>query len=263
MLDPIVARYGRTGVRRYFRADAAFAKPEVYEYLEERRVLCAIRLPSNEVLQWEIAPLLRRPVGRPPKKPIIWYDDFWYQVGSWGRPRRVIAKGEWHQGELFPRVGFIVTNMSAGPEGVVHCYHGRGTAEQWIKDGKYALNWTRLSCHRFVANQVRLALFILAYNLGNVLRRLCLPRAVKHWSLRSLQVKPIKIGGEASSPRPATGVSASRGSSASGGISTSAGAYRRAPSRTRVASIPGIIGGDEDSQGRAVRLDKLKRVQTC
>ena len=75
VLDPIVARYGRTGVRRYFRADAAFAKPEVYEYLEERRVLYAIRLPSNEVLQWEIAPLLRRPVGRPPKKPIIWYDD--------------------------------------------------------------------------------------------------------------------------------------------------------------------------------------------
>ena len=195
VLDPIVARYGRTGVRRYFRADAAFAKPEVYEYLVDRRVLYAIRLPSNGVLQWEIAPLLRRPVGRPPKKPIIWYDDFWYQAGSWDRPRRVIAKVEWHQGELFPRVGFIVTNMSAGPEGVVHFYNGRGTAEQWIKEGKYALNWTRLSCHRFVANQVRLALFILAYNLGNLLRRLCLPRAVKHWSLRSLQVKLIKIGG--------------------------------------------------------------------
>ena len=46
-----------------------------------------------------------------------------------------------------------------------------------------------------MANQVRLALFILAYNLGNFLRRLCLPKAVKHWSLRSLQVKFIKIGG--------------------------------------------------------------------
>ncbi|MAE32456.1 MAG: IS1380 family transposase [Verrucomicrobiales bacterium] len=194
-LEPILARYEWTGVRRYFRADAAFAKPEVYEYLEERRVLYAIRLPSNEVLQSEIAPLLRRPVGRPPKKPIIWYDDFWYQARSWDRPRRVVAKVEWHQGELFPRVGFIVTNMSAGPEGVVHFYNGRGTAEQWIKEGKYALNWTRLSCHRFVANQVRLALFILAYNLGNFLRRLCLPKAVKHWSLRSVQIKLIKIGG--------------------------------------------------------------------
>ncbi len=71
---------------------------------------------------------------------------------------------EWRQGELFPRVGFIVTNMSAGPEGVVHFYNGRGTAEQWIKEGKYALNWTRPSCHRFVANQVRLSLFILYDN---------------------------------------------------------------------------------------------------
>ena len=109
--------------------------------------------------------------------------------------RRVVAKVEWHRGELFPRVAFIVTNMTAGPEGVVRFYNGRGTAEQWIKEGKYALNWTRLSCHRFMANRVRLSLFVLAYNLGNFLRRLCLPKAVKHWSLRSVQVKLIKMGG--------------------------------------------------------------------
>ena len=193
VLDPILSRYG--GVRRYFRADAAFAKPDIYEYLEERRVFYAIRLPSNKVLQYEIAPLLIRPVGRPPKRPVILYDDFWYRAGSWDRARRVVAKVEWHRGELFPRVGFIVTNMTAGPEGVVRFYNGRGTAEQWIKEGKYALNWTRLSCHRFVANRVRLSLFILAYNLGNFLRRLCLPKAVRHWSLRSVQVKLIKMGG--------------------------------------------------------------------
>ena len=146
-------------------------------------------------LQYEIAPLLIRPVGRPPKRPVILYDDFWYRAESWDHARRVVAKVEWHRGELFPRVGFIVTNMTAGPEGVVRFYNGRGTAEQWIKEGKYALNWTRLSCHRFVANRVRLSLFILAYNLGNFLRRLCLPKAVKHWSLRSVQVKLIKMGG--------------------------------------------------------------------
>jgi hypothetical protein len=195
VLDPIVARYGRTGVRRYFRADAAFANPEVYEYLEEHGFFYAIRLPSNEVLEREIQHLLKRPTGRPPKRPIVWYHDFQYQAGSWGRSRRVVAKVEWHCGELFPRLGFIVTNLSAKAEGVVHFYNGRGTAEQWIKEGKYALNWTRLSCHRFVANQVRLQLFILAYNLGNFLRRLGLPKAAQHWSLRSLQLKLIKIGG--------------------------------------------------------------------
>jgi hypothetical protein len=195
VLEPIVERYQKRGVRLLFRADAAFAKPEVYEFLEPRDIDYAIRLPANEVLQEHIKHLLKRPVGRPPKKPIVWYHDFRYQAGSWNRPRRVVAKVEWHRGELFPRVGFIVTNLSAKPEGVVHFYNGRGTAEQWIKEGKYALNWTRLSCHRFVANQVRLQLFILAYNLGNFLRRLGLPRAVKDWSLRSLQLKLIKIGG--------------------------------------------------------------------
>ncbi|MDA2931366.1 IS1380 family transposase, partial [Acidobacteria bacterium AH-259-O06] len=194
LLEPIVARYEKKRIRKYFRADAAFAKPDVYEYLEEKGFLYAIRLPANDVLQQEIEPLLTRPVGRPPKKPIVWFADFKYQAASWDRARRVIAKVEWHRGELFPRVGFIVTNMSARAQGVVHFYNRRGTAEQWIKEGKYALNWTRLSCQRFVPNQVRLALFVWAYNLGNFLRRLVLPRRIKHWSLRSLLTKLIKIG---------------------------------------------------------------------
>jgi len=130
-----------------------------------------------------------------PLSPVIRYHDFQYQAKSWDHSRRVVAKVEWHRGELFPRVGFIVTNLSAKAKGVVHFYNGRGTAEQWIKEGKYALNWTRLSCHRLVANQVRLHLFVLAYNLGNFLRWLGLPKAIKDWSLRSLQVKLIKMGG--------------------------------------------------------------------
>ncbi len=191
LLEPIVTRYEKKKVRKYFRGDAAFAKPEIYEYLG---FLYAIRLPANQVLQAEIEPLLRRPMGRPPRKPVVSFADFKYQAASWDRPRRVIAKVEWHRGELFPRVGFIVTNLSAQAVGVVHFYNGRGTAEQWIKEGKYALNWTRLSCQRFVPNQVRLALFVLAYNLGNFLRRLVLPRKIRHWSLRTLLTKLIKIG---------------------------------------------------------------------
>jgi hypothetical protein len=194
-LEPIFKRHGKTGVRLYFRADAAFAKPEVYIYLEEHSFLYTIRLPVNDILEQEIKHLLERPEGELPEKPVIRYHDFQYQAKSWDHPRRVVAKVEWHRGQLFPRVGFIVTNLSAKPEGVVHFYNGRGTAEQWIKEGKYALNWTRLSCHRLVANQVRLQLFVLAYNLGNFLRRLGLPKAIKDWSLRSLQVKLIKMGG--------------------------------------------------------------------
>jgi hypothetical protein len=92
-------------------------------------------------------------------------------------------------------VGFIVTNLCYPPKGIVHFYNGRGSAEQWIKEGKQALNWTRLSCHKFVANQVRLGLFVLAYNLGNFMRRLALPESMKHWSLTSIQTRMIKTGG--------------------------------------------------------------------
>ena len=108
---------------------------------------------------------------------------------------RTMAKVEWHQGELFPRVGFIITNLSYPVKGIINFYNGRATAGQWIKEGKYALNWTRLSCHKFVADQVRLWLFILAYNLGNFFRRLALPEAIKRWFLTSIQTRLIKIGG--------------------------------------------------------------------
>ena len=146
------------------------------------------------MLERHIAHLLTRPVGRPPNKPQRFYHSFEYQAQSWDRPRRVVAKVEWHQGELFPRVGFIVTNLGGGAKPVVDFYNRRGTAEQWIKEGKHAVRWTRLSCHSFDANQVRLQLHVLAYNLGNFLRRLALPASVKHWTLTTLREKLIKIG---------------------------------------------------------------------
>jgi len=133
VLEPIVKRYEDKNIRKYFRGDAAFAKPEIYNYLEENSYLYAIRLPANQILNEKIRHLLIRPVGRPPKKPIVLLYEFSYQAASWEQPRRVVAKVEWHQGELFPRVGFIVTNISAKSKGVVHFYNGRGTAEQWIK----------------------------------------------------------------------------------------------------------------------------------
>jgi hypothetical protein len=87
-----------------------------------------------------------------------------------------------------------VTNLSRPAERVVAFYNQRGTAEQWIKEGKNAINWTRLSCRSFTANAVRLQLNALAYNLGNFLRTLAMPESIKNWSLTSLKEKLIKIG---------------------------------------------------------------------
>src|SRR5262249_1491825 len=107
VLTPVVARYQGKVSRIYFRADAAFAMPGVYEFLEAERIKYAIRLPANQVLQSRIGYPLTRPVGRPPHHVRRFHANFSYQAGTWTKPRRVIAKVEWHPGELYPR--FIVT----------------------------------------------------------------------------------------------------------------------------------------------------------
>ncbi|MHC4065625.1 MAG: IS1380 family transposase [Planctomycetota bacterium] len=194
VLLPVIERYRDRDIPKYFRGDAAFAIPALYRVLEEEGFQYTIRIPANDVLMASINHLLTRPVGRPSHKPKVFYESFSYQAQSWDHPRRVVAKVEWHWGELFPRAGFIVTNMTGWSRKVVKFYNGRGTAEQWIKEGKYAVKWTRLPCRNFKDNQARLQLFTLAYNLGNFLRRLALPRSVKHWSLTTLREKLIKIG---------------------------------------------------------------------
>jgi hypothetical protein len=192
---PEIERQQRMGKEITFRADAAFAKPEIYEALEERGVKYAIRIPTNDSLERDIAELLTRPVGRPSHQPVVWYKSFLYQAASWKTARRVVAKVEFHFGELFPRVGFIVTNLTLPSRAVVRFYNKRGTAEQWTKEGKQAVKMTRLSCHRFRSNQVRLWLSVIAYNLGNLWRRLVLPRRIDGWSLTSLQQRLVKTGG--------------------------------------------------------------------
>jgi hypothetical protein len=123
-----------------------------------------------------------------------YYASFSYRAGSWDKKRRVVAKVEWHPGELVPRVGFIVTNLSRPAERVVAFYNQRGKAEQYIKEGKNAIKWTRLSCRKLRDNAVRLQLHALAYNLANFMRTLALPKEVEHWSLTTLREKLVKIG---------------------------------------------------------------------
>jgi hypothetical protein len=97
----VVARYQGTVMRLYFPGDAAFANPEIYEFLEGEGIGYAIRLPANRVLQESIGYLLKRPVGRPPLEVRRYYASFTHQAQSWKKSRRVVAKVEWHPGELY------------------------------------------------------------------------------------------------------------------------------------------------------------------
>ena len=84
--------------------------------------------------------------------------------------------------------------MARSAEGIVAFYNKRGTCEQHIKEGKNAIKWTRLSCRTFAANAARLQLHALAYNIGNFMRTLAMPKTAQPWSLTSLREKLIKIG---------------------------------------------------------------------
>ncbi len=189
--------------RRYFRGDAAFANPEIYEFLEAEGMGYAIRLPANRVLQDKICYLLKRPVGRPPHEVRRSYASFSYQAQSWKKPRRVVAKVEWHPGELYPRVGLSSPTWrgqpSASSPSTTSAAPRSNGRQPWplhhLPDGRGRGATTDVpSCRTFAANAVRLQLHALAYNLGNFMRTLAMPKAAEPWSLTSLREKLIKIG---------------------------------------------------------------------
>jgi hypothetical protein len=144
--------------------------------------------------------------------------QFTYQAGSCG--------------ELYPRVGFIVTNLSRPADRVVAFYNKRGTCEQWIKEGKGAIKWTRLLCRTFAANAVRLQLHALAYNLGNFLRTLATPEPIKDWSLTSLKEK--REGGE---PRTLCRLPDGGGRHPTTNVPGDSAAARAAGSHSHLASV--------------------------
>jgi Transposase DDE domain group 1 len=181
-----------------FRADAAFAKLEIYDAREARGVDYVIRIPANESLEWEIAELLFRPPGRPSHTPLVRYKSFRYQAGSWTQPRRT------DRGESRTPSGRAVPACRLHRDESAPAQSRRGAVLQWARHrgavdqgGKQAAHGTRLSCHRFLANEVRLQLSVLAYNLGNLWRRLVLllPKRTDRWSLTSVQQRLVKTGG--------------------------------------------------------------------
>jgi len=147
----------------WLRGDAAFANPETYDYFEAHRITYFIRLPSNANLLRLLEPHLNLTVGRPPQSGIqVKIVDLHYQAKSWGRPRGVVAKIEWHRGELFPLIGFVVTNSRLPGGKVIKVYNGWGDVENRIKEGKNTLRWDKISCQPFEANQARLTMGLLA-----------------------------------------------------------------------------------------------------
>ena len=195
----MVKRYQKKRLRLLFRGDAAFAKPKVYEYLEPENIGYVIRIPANQVLQDRNQPSPERLTNGHPYGVLSRFRlsglGLALTLASGAQESAMrLPKGGVASGPSVSQARIYRHELIYPPSGIAHYYNGRGTAEQWIRESKNAINWTRLSCHSFRSNAVRLQLHALAYDLGNFLRTLALPDEVEHWSLTTLREKLINIG---------------------------------------------------------------------
>jgi hypothetical protein len=181
------------GVRIRLRADAGFAWQPLYELLEQEGVGYAIRLPRNEVLQRWAQPLVQRTARAYERQqcPQVGFTSVFYRAKNWKKRRRVLVKVEHHARQQ--EVYFVLSNERGPARAGYAFYNGRGECENRIAEVKNGFHGDRLSCHRFLANAVRLALHGLAYKLVNLFR-LRLPEPLRQLQISSLREKVFKVG---------------------------------------------------------------------
>lgn len=177
------------------RADAGFAVPTLYDYCEKEGITYTIALITNprllEMAKELLDEALRLYEGKGTKQRL--FSEGLYQAGSWEDARRVVFKAEAMEQGTNRR--FVVSTRGDEPKDLYEFYAKRGEGENWIKDFKLHIKADRLSCHRFIANQFRLLLHVVAYWLMDSLRRKLIESGVRRMQLDTLRLRLIKIGG--------------------------------------------------------------------
>jgi hypothetical protein len=184
------------GVAITIRADAGFAKPEIYTWCEAENIAYTIGLVTNSRLLALAAPLAEAAQAASTQAggtKVRLVDETIYQADSWDASRRVIIKAEILAPG--PNIRFVVTNRTDPPEALYDAYVDRGQTENWIKDLKLGCFADRLSCHRFLANQVRLLLHAAAYTLLHRLRTWLVAAGSEPLTLETVRLRLLKIGG--------------------------------------------------------------------
>ena len=198
-VGPVLKRYINKypSITRIIRGDSGFATPELYEISEQLDTLYAIRLKVNSTL-YKLACDVAERMDSLRKRDVISshviYGEFMYKASSWKKERRVVVKLEKPEGQMLYNYTFIVTNMTLFPEDVVKFYCNRGTMENFIKEGKLGLAFDKMSSSDFVANANKLQETVLAYNLNNWFRNICLDKtSMKSMTIETIRIKLIKI----------------------------------------------------------------------
>jgi hypothetical protein len=177
------------------RADSGFATPELYEYCEKQTLTYVIGFKRNPRLEAEVERLLEqahRNFNRQGIKQRC-FTEFFYRADSWDQSRRMVAKVEIN--ELGSNRRFVVTNCTDLDAAALYDHYiQRGQTENYIKVFKKDLAMDRLSCHRFLANQFRLLLHGLAYQLFLALRDYLQGTAWSQLEIETLRRRVLKLG---------------------------------------------------------------------
>jgi hypothetical protein len=159
------------------RLDGGFATPEIFDFLEDERLEYLVAIAKNRRLGPQGARLLAsaRRVARQTGRSAAFFGETRYAARKWTRgKRRVIYKAEvvCLAGRASrDNLRFVVTNLAHRPERVYDLYRQRGDDENRIKELHHGLELDRTSCHRFLANQLRVLMTAAAYVLMQELRR--------------------------------------------------------------------------------------------
>lgn len=197
------------------RMDAGFPSEPLLAALERRGTHYVCRLRTNARLESLAAPYLSRPPGRPPHEPREWLYELDYQAASWSRSRRVVLVVQERPGELFLHHFFLLTSWSI-PQRLANdllaLYRRRGTAEAHLGElvnviapslssarrtkshyrGKTPQTRT-LGCDPFAANETKLLLSALAYQILHALRIFVEQTSRQGWSLRRLLDRVLRV----------------------------------------------------------------------
>jgi len=184
------------GVQVRLRADAGFAHPELYAWLEQHDVAYAIAIPANPVLQKKSQRLCEaaaKAASASPTQRACLFGKVWYQAGSWEKGRRVLVKGEVTPTGRSLRF-VVVWGVGGTPRQQYRFYGGRGDSENRLKELKEGLHSDRMSCCEFASNKVRRMLTSVAYVLVQQLRRLAQQTELARAQVERLRLSLIKIG---------------------------------------------------------------------
>ena len=195
-MKPLLKQYAALDV--LVRADSGFAKPEIYATCEEVGAKFTIHLKANPKLQRIAEHLIH--VGKPAEdfaeKDVQWHRLTDYQPDTWGRAYPVIIKSTRPAGELLFKHEFIVTNLElAFASDVFELYHQRGAMEDLIKEVKSGFAFDKTDSSSFTANQFRMLLAGVAYNLVQAMKKLVFPAELGNATSATLRFKLFHLAG--------------------------------------------------------------------